>query len=192
MNKASRTIRHIHRDETINFLESSHETGGSHTLIRVTLGPGKAAPAHSHHRQTELFECVQGQLIVMVDSKRHVLKVGETATALPTTLHTFRNSGSEPCTFTVRITPGNPGWEDMMRCSFGLIADGECWGDFPKDITTIAVLMTLGEANLPGPLTWFEPWLNRRAMTPAGRSRLAELRNRYTDAFEPPASEPTP
>ena len=35
------------------------------------------------------------------------------------------------------------------------------------------------------PLTWFEPWLHRRARSAAGQKRLAELRARYVGPLEP-------
>ncbi|MCO4763670.1 MAG: hypothetical protein KC502_19315 [Myxococcales bacterium] len=57
-----------------------------------------------------------------------------------------------------------------------------------KDLTSLAVLLEMGEANLPGPLTWVEGWLIRRARSPRGRACAAELLARYgCDVPEAPA-----
>ena len=55
----------------------------------------------------------------------------------------------------------------------------QTWGDVPKDLTTIAVLATWGEAELPGPFAILGPWLKRRAASPAGVARGQELLQRY-------------
>jgi len=175
----NRTIEHSERDERIEFVETSEETGGSRTLVIVDLGPGGVAPAHRHKTQAERFVCVSGVLDVSLDGKTRKLTAGEEVTAPSGMMHAFGNTGSERAVFRVEITPGNPGWEKMMRVSFGLVNDGETWGDIPKRFTDLAVLATWGEADLPGPLVLFAPLFRWRAASEAGIRRGAELLRRY-------------
>jgi quercetin dioxygenase-like cupin family protein len=176
---SNRTIVHPVRDEKMTFLETSAETGGEYTLVEVDLGPGKAAPAHKHKEQSERFEVISGSLDVTVEGETTPLEPGQVATAPGGSLHAFDNSGSERSVYRVKITPGNEGWERMMRCSFGLVGDGETWGDFPKSFTTIAVLATWGEAALPGPFSLLGPVRRWRAKSDAGVKRGEELLRRY-------------
>ncbi len=179
MQTSTRIIEHITRDERLHFLKTSVETGGAFTLIEVDLGPCNHAPAHRHEVQSEVFEVVSGVLEVTVDGKTTRIAAGEEILAPGGTVHSFGNPGPERCVYRVRITPGNTGWENMMRISWGLLADGETWGDIPKDFTTIAVLATMGQASLPGPFALFNPLLKWRAASDAAKQRGHDLIKRY-------------
>ena len=174
-----RTIEHPTRQERITFLETSSESGGARTLVEVELGPGKAAPAHCHEAQTETFEVIEGTVEVTVNGEAHRIGPGESATAPAGSLHAFANVGSETARFRVDITPGNRGWENMMRASFGLVRDGKTWGDFPKSFTAVAVLATWGQAQLPGPFAVLGPLLRWRARSKAGQQLGAQMLERY-------------
>ena len=58
MNEDWRTITNPVTGEELTSVETSEETGGLRTVMRLTLAPGGAVQAHSH-RGTESFECTQ-------------------------------------------------------------------------------------------------------------------------------------
>lgn len=60
----------------------------------LMLSPGAMGPElHAHLLQEETFTVIQGQLIVTIDGREHVLEEGQSATVHKGGVHTFRNGG---------------------------------------------------------------------------------------------------
>lgn len=76
------------------------DSGGEFVGMDFTLPVGSVAPPpHIHPTPEESFEVIDGALDLMVDGQWRTLKLGESASVAPGTLHTFRNR----CGKTVRV-----------------------------------------------------------------------------------------
>ncbi|HEX3735477.1 MAG TPA: cupin domain-containing protein [Solirubrobacterales bacterium] len=76
------------------------ESDGGFVAMEFTLPPGSVAPPpHVHPAPEEEFKILEGELDLMVDGDWRTLRVGESASVRPGTLHTFKNS----CGKTIRV-----------------------------------------------------------------------------------------
>lgn len=80
-------------------------TGGSISVIHVTVPRGKATPLHKHPRAEETFYVIDGDVTVHVDGMDHELSAGATSTVRRDTPHAFAVR-SELAHLLVMFTPG--------------------------------------------------------------------------------------
>jgi quercetin dioxygenase-like cupin family protein len=151
-----RTITNPATGEDITFEETSGETVGLRTVMRLTLAPGGAVQAHSH-RSEETFECTDGQLDFVVDGKALRLEAGATISAPPGRIHSFRNTTDTAATVRVTVTPAGD-IERSLRTVFALVREGRLTpGKPPKDPLIMARLVIPDHVYLPPlprPLYW--------------------------------------
>lgn len=158
-----RTVYHnpLNGEET-TIVKSSSETEGKYSLLEVKLMKGGTNPLHYHLTFTEEFEALVGNLYLEADKERVVLRPGKKLEVKKRVRHRFYNPSPEPIIFRVRLTPGQLGFEDFIKATFGLINDGKTTsGQIPKNILHSAVLLKWGDTHLPNLLFRIgEPVLN--------------------------------
>ena len=80
-------------------------TGGSISVVHVTVPRGKATPLHKHPEAEESFYVIDGDITVHVDGVDHELSRGATTTVRRDTPHAFAVR-SELAQLLVMFTPG--------------------------------------------------------------------------------------
>lgn len=140
--------------EYTTILESSAQTNGAYTHFEVSLTPGGGNPLHYHTRFTEEFTAVKGNLGLQLGKKTLYLKPGERALVPVYSHHRFFNNSAETIIFRVKLTKGQPGFENFLKTMFGLVNDGKTVtkNQIPKNIYHIAVAYKWGDTHLTNPV----------------------------------------
>jgi quercetin dioxygenase-like cupin family protein len=150
--------------DTVVFLKTHDDTLGEYSLVDVELANGGGVGLHYHKTYSEKFTCVDGEVEIILGKSPTTLLPGQSATAMPTINHLFRNRSGKPCRFLVEIRPASPGFEQSLQIGYGLASDGLCKKNgFPKDKLALAWLFDISESNLPGWMSLFEFILRRQA-----------------------------
>jgi quercetin dioxygenase-like cupin family protein len=140
--------------ESTTILGSSADTHGAYTHFEVSLSPGGGNPLHYHTTFTEEFFAVQGLLGLQKGRTIVYLKPGENALVPVGTHHRFFNDTHSPIIFRVKLTKGQPNFENFLKVMFGLVNDGRTItkNQIPKNIYHIAVVYKWGDTHLTHPL----------------------------------------
>lgn len=163
MNKERKIYNPVQKDY-VTFIETAAETTGKRTLVEVELAPGGGVGIHYHKTYAEKFDCLEGELHVQLSKTVHVLRPGQSATAMPKVNHRFFNTSPNVCKFKVELTPASRGFEQSLQIGYGLARDGEVRSNgFPKNPLALAWLFEISESNLPGWRSVFEFMLRRQA-----------------------------
>lgn len=95
--------------------ESAADSDGRTVGMNFILPAGAVAPPpHRHPTQTETFEVLEGEFELMVEGEWSPLKVGESTSVPPNTVHTFRNrSGATVLVRNAHTPPGR--FEDFIE-----------------------------------------------------------------------------
>jgi quercetin dioxygenase-like cupin family protein len=166
--------------DKVTLLETSKETGGTHTLLEVELAPGGGTPPHYHGSFIEEFTAVEGVLGVMLHKRDLLLNPGQQATVERHALHRFFNPGRETIRFHVRIVPGSERFENSLKIGYGLAVDGFVNNKgVPNKLDHISLLLELSDTRLPGFLSFIQPYLKRRAKSARKRGVDTELFAKY-------------
>jgi mannose-6-phosphate isomerase-like protein (cupin superfamily) len=147
----NKTVENPAIGHKITFLQTSEQTNGE--LLQIEYGVEKpeskpAIPLHAHLKCEERFEVVAGQLGVILDGERRVLRVGEEVVIPRKMPHTFWNAGQDELRFITDVRP--PGelqtyWETV----FGLAADGKVNKDGMPTLLQLAVIAPLSDSYFP-------------------------------------------
>ncbi|GAB3521547.1 hypothetical protein GCM10027442_45890 [Emticicia fontis] len=140
------------------FIQLAYESDGKKTVIENVLQPGGSNQLHYHKTYSETFTAIEGELGLKVGKKKEVriLKPGESFTLSPKTPHCFFNPGEVAIKFRSEVVPGHEGFEKSIMIGFGLNIDGL----FKKNLLRNAsIILTIGEMNMPGILSFLEPVL---------------------------------
>lgn len=73
--------------------------------LKVTLGPSEGLRGHVHPRQTESFEVLEGELLVVRDREARRLRPGETWRVPPGVAHRWENPTDESTVFRADFDP---------------------------------------------------------------------------------------
>lgn len=166
--------------DTVTFLKTHADTNGEYTLVEVELADGGGVGLHYHKTYSEKFYCTSGEVQVQLGKQITVLHQGQSATAMPSINHLFRNRSGRPCTFTVELRPASRGFEQSLQIGYGLASDGLCKPNgFPKDKLALAWLFEISESNLPGWMSMFEFILRRQAKKAIAKGIDIQLKERY-------------
>ena len=103
--------------DTVTFLKTSADTNGEYTLVEVELADGGGVGLHYHKTYSEKFECIDGEVQVMLNKTLHTLQAGQSATAEPEVNHLFRNRSGKTCSFRVELRPASRGFEQSLQIS---------------------------------------------------------------------------
>ena len=166
--------------DTITFLKTADETGGTYSEYRVTLMPGGGNPPHIHKRFVETFTALEGNLGLKLGQETRILRPGESY-AVPTgTIHNFFNPGSDTISFGVRFDPCFLGFYQMIRILYGLARDGKTnRRGIPKSLAVIAIVGELGDTHLPGLWRLVAPLFRLIAARARRRGLEQQLLNTY-------------
>lgn len=115
----NRTYHNPINGEYTKILESSAQTGGAHTLFEVSLTSGGGNPVHYHTKFTEEFTAVEGLLGLQHGKTKVHLNPGESLVVPRLAHHRFFNDTPQTIVFHVKLTPGQPTFENFLKAMFG-------------------------------------------------------------------------
>jgi mannose-6-phosphate isomerase-like protein (cupin superfamily)/predicted enzyme related to lactoylglutathione lyase len=90
----------------ITFKAVSEETGGEYSLYELTVPPQLGALPHIHHRETEAYYVLDGEVEFLRGEHTVRARVGEFVFVPRGVVHGFTNVGQEPARFMGIVTPG--------------------------------------------------------------------------------------
>ena len=136
--------------EITTILKSAADTNGAYTLFEVSLNAGGGNPLHYHKGFTEEFFAVTGVLGLQKGKTIIYLQPGESALVPVGIHHRFFNDTNSPIIFRVKLTKGQPDFENFLKAMFGLVNNGQTItkNQIPKNIYHIAVLFVWGDTHL--------------------------------------------
>ncbi len=168
--------------DRIYFKKYAHEPGEAVTIIDVELKVGGVTPRHYHLTYDEQYECMEGELTIEIDKKIIVLRPGDKTIAPRRAVHRFSNHGTEAVLFRITVSPGQPGFEKMLKIAHGLAVDGltDAQGK-PRKFWHMGTVVALSDTNLPGVLSLLQPLLLRSARRALADGRYARELQPYTE-----------
>jgi mannose-6-phosphate isomerase-like protein (cupin superfamily)/predicted enzyme related to lactoylglutathione lyase len=101
----------------ITFMAVSEETGGEYSLYELTVPPQLGAPPHIHHRETEAYYVLDGEVEFLRGGHTVRARVGEFVFVPEGVVHGFTSVGQEPARFLGIVTPG--GLHEKLLSSLG-------------------------------------------------------------------------
>src|SRR5688572_23656261 len=94
MANAGDTLVHPGTGERITFLETSAETRGAFTRLRLEVSPGGLGHApHVHPRMDERFDILNGEWCFEVDGRARQVGAGDTVTIPAGAVHAWQTEG---------------------------------------------------------------------------------------------------
>ncbi|MFP9099334.1 cupin domain-containing protein [Flavobacterium sp. RHBU_24] len=139
--------------EYTTILQSAADTDGAYTHFEVCLKPGGSNPLHYHTKFSEEFFAVKGSLGLQEGRVKLHLPPGKSFVVPPRTHHRFYNDSTEDIIFRVKLTPGQPKFEDFLKAMFGMVNDGltVTKNQIPKNIYHTAIMYTWGDTHFSNP-----------------------------------------
>jgi mannose-6-phosphate isomerase-like protein (cupin superfamily)/catechol 2,3-dioxygenase-like lactoylglutathione lyase family enzyme len=126
----------------ITFKAVSEETGGEYSLYELTVPPQLGAPPHIHHRETEAYYMLDGEVEFLKGERTVRAGVGQFVHVPNGVVHAFSNVGQEPARFLGIVTPG--GLHEKLLSSLGEPAKTETLlapPEGPPDVERFAAIM---------------------------------------------------
>ena len=182
-----RTIDNPVTGQRAVFIETARESGGARTVLDVETTPGGGVLPHRHGDHEEWIDVLEGEIELTTSGVTRRVCAGEHVVIEPGAVHSWRNPGADRnLRFRGTMMPGHPGFETVLRVSFGLGRDGELRpSGLPRRFADLALLadwdpslLAVGARRLLAPLM---RWSARRARA---HGRAAELLRRY-GGFDP-------
>lgn len=165
--------------DTVTFLETSAQSGGTRSLALLEVAPGGAVPPHQHVDYSEAFRVTEGRLTVVVDGQTLELGPGDEAVVRPGAVHAWSNVGAEPAVAEIELRPGQPGFELTLRVGYGLARDGRTMGAYPRNPLHLALMLTWANARLTGPAARLWPVFRLLSWTATRLGVAGRLRRTY-------------
>lgn len=92
--------------ESITFVKTGKETEGAFTEIICNIPAGQnGPPPHIHPLQDEIFEVIEGKLVLLANGKKIVLEEGQSFNVTANTAHTFSNPHDSETKFRATYKP---------------------------------------------------------------------------------------
>ncbi len=176
-----RTITNPELKETVTFLQTAAQSGGTLSELEITLLPGGGNPLHYHTSYTEKFTALKGELGLELKNKQQlILKPAESYLVKIGEVHRFFNPGNESITFRNEVRPGHEGFENTLRILSGLAADG-LYNDqgVPKSLTHLAICGIMSDMRLPGLMGLTIPLLKLIATRARAKGIEQQLIDKY-------------
>jgi mannose-6-phosphate isomerase-like protein (cupin superfamily) len=114
----------------ITFKAVSEETGGEYSLYELTVPPQLGALPHIHHRETEAYYLLDGEVEFLRGEHTVRARVGEFVFVPGGVIHGFTNVGREPARFMGIVTPG--GLHEKLLSGLGEPAKTETLPPLPE------------------------------------------------------------
>ena len=145
----------------IEFKELCGETNGTRTVAEITLGSGGKVPLHYHYEFSEYYEVLEGELKMQTGKEIKTLHKGDYILIPVKTVHRYFNDSGNEVKFKVVIQPGNIGYQLLVSVLNGLARDGRVNRDgLPSNWLVRGYLSVAAGSNVPGFLSWIQPFLN--------------------------------
>jgi mannose-6-phosphate isomerase-like protein (cupin superfamily) len=136
----------------ITFKAVSEETGGEYSLYELTVPPQLGAPPHIHHRETEAYYVLDGEVEFLKGERTVRAGVGQFVHVPRGVVHAFANAGREPARFLGIVTPG--GLHEKLLSSLGEPAKTETLpvpSEGPPDAERFAAIMREHDSEVLAP-----------------------------------------
>lgn len=136
----------IIKDE-IEIIFESQEKFIFRTLLRPT---GGQSGLHYHTKISEEFKIITGELTVVINNVKRVLKRNEVVLVKPFDTHQFLNESSSDVLFEVTVTPAIE-IKNGLQVIYGLADDNKVFKNgLPKNIFYAAIAIHMMDAYVPG------------------------------------------
>ena len=177
---SSRRIFNPIQNDAITFVRTAEETDGAYSLMDMEVAPGGGNLLHYHATFAEHFTVTSGEFGVQIAKDSFVLKPGESAVAPAMTVHRWYNNTNQTATVRIELRPGSTGFERVLQIVYGLARDGlSDKKGLPKSLAHKAILLELGDTNLPGFASMIVPLLRMIARRARRKGIERELVERY-------------
>ena len=117
------------------FKAVSEETGGEYSLYETTAPPQLGAPPHIHHRETEAFYVLEGEVEFLKGEHTVRAGVGEFVFIPKGMVHGFTNAGQEVARCLAIVTPG--GLHEKLLAGLGEPAKAETLPPPPEGVPDV-------------------------------------------------------
>jgi quercetin dioxygenase-like cupin family protein len=107
----------------MTFKAISTETSGAYSLYVATIPPHTGAPPHIHHRETEAFYMLEGELEFITGERTIHAGAGDFLHVDKGVVHGYTNVGSEIVRYLGIVTPG--GLHEQLFAALGEEATAE-------------------------------------------------------------------
>jgi quercetin dioxygenase-like cupin family protein len=124
-----------------SFKAISGETGGAYSLYVATIPPHIGAPPHIHHRETEAFYMLEGELEFLKGEQTVRAVAGDFIHVDKNVVHGYTNVGSETARYIGIVTPG--GLHEQLFAALGEEATTETLPPPPAGPPDLAKLIEL-------------------------------------------------
>ena len=104
--KGAGRIRHGPGGTIYKIVTTAAESGGRHFVGEVIEQHGGGPPLHVHHREDEYFYVLEGEITIILNGRKGVLRPGEGAFLPRDIPHAFKNCSSHPARMLFVLTPG--------------------------------------------------------------------------------------
>lgn len=124
-------------------------SGGEFVEMECVLDPGRGTDPHSHPRQEERYEVVDGRLEVYRDGTWHTVTAGQSFDVPPGVVHAFRNASSSQVRFVNRHTPALA-FQKHLETVDRLVRQGKVRGlKDPRSVMHLCMSAVLHEPDVP-------------------------------------------
>ena len=165
--------------DEVTYVQTSNETNGEKTVLKLKLVPGGGNAKHYHTSFDATFELIEGSLNIQVGKNKTILAIGDKVTACKNELHCFYADPDQSATFQITTVPGNSGFENAMAITYGLARDGETNRKGIPKFKYVPVLFTMSDTNIPGIFSLLGKYFARKAKKPKSIQLQEELINKY-------------
>jgi quercetin dioxygenase-like cupin family protein len=177
---ADRRIYNPAQKDAVIFLETAEETNGAYSLLQMEVAPGGGNVLHYHKAFAEHFTVISGEFGVQVGKDVRVLRPGQSAVAPAGSRHRWYNTSQQTATVRVELRPASPGFERMLRITYGLARDGQVnQQGLPTNIWHMALLVEMSDTSPTGLFSAVAPLLRALAKLARRRGIERELVERY-------------
>jgi mannose-6-phosphate isomerase-like protein (cupin superfamily) len=119
----------------VTFKAVSEETGGEYSLYELTVPPQLGALPHIHHRETEAFYVLDGEVEFLKGEHTVRAGVGEFVFIPRGMVHGFTNAGQEVARCLAIVTPG--GLHEKLLAGLGEQAKAETLPPPPEGVPDV-------------------------------------------------------
>jgi quercetin dioxygenase-like cupin family protein len=110
--------------ERITWEQTSEETDGARTVLRMRVAPGGGVrQRHIHPRSSERFTVIKGTIVVELDGTEYVRHAGQSIDCPAGIAHAWWNGGEAELEATVEITPSGR-FEEYLELGFRWAREG--------------------------------------------------------------------
>ena len=175
--------------DAATFLETSEETSGARSLIKVEVASDGGTSPPYHKTYAKHFEVIEGSLEVLGGYETRVLRAGQMAVVPKRRLHRFHNTTDETVAFLCAMRPGRPALEKTIKIGYGPARIGLARPDgTPKNLYRGALLLDWSEIRVSGVFTLIELLMRFLAKRARRKGIDRKLEARYC---QEPRARPT-